>query len=103
KDKAMSTDGKAIEVDGLTKRFGTFVAVGHIHFTVDVGEVFGRLGPNGAGKTTLIRMLTTLTPPTEGVARVAGFDVSKEANKVRNSIALILHSLMAVLELTAEE
>ena len=99
----MSTDGKAIEVDGLTKRFGTFVAVDHIHFTVDVGEVFGLLGPNGAGKTTLIRMLTTLTPPTEGVARVAGFDVAKEANKVRNSIGVIPQALTSDPELTAEE
>jgi len=45
----------AIEVDGLTKRFGTFVAVDHVHFTVEEGEIFGLLGPNGAGKTTLIR------------------------------------------------
>ena len=43
----------AIEVDGLTKRFGTFVAVDHVHFTVEEGEIFGLLGPNGAGKTTL--------------------------------------------------
>jgi ABC-2 type transport system ATP-binding protein len=99
----MSTDEKAIEVDGLTKRFGAFVAVDHIHFTVNVGEVFGLLGPNGAGKTTLIRMLTTLTPPTEGVARVAGFDVAKEANKVRNSIGVIPQALTSDPELTAEE
>ncbi len=65
----MTANAKANEVDGLTKRLGDFVAVDHIHFTANVGEVFGLLGPNGAGKTTLIRMLTTLTPPTEGIAR----------------------------------
>ena len=70
----------AIEVDGLTKRFGDFVAVDHVSFRVEEGEIFGLLGPNGAGKTTLIRMLTTLTPPTDGTARVAGHDVRKDAN-----------------------
>ena len=98
-----TTDTHAIEVDGLTKRFGDFVAVDHIHFVVETGEVFGLLGPNGAGKTTLIRMLTTLTPPTEGIARVAGFDVAKEANSVRNSIGVIPQALTSDPELTAEE
>jgi ABC-2 type transport system ATP-binding protein len=60
----------AIEVDGLTKRFGDFTAVDAIRFSVNQGEVFGLLGPNGAGKSTLIRMLTTLVPPTSGSARV---------------------------------
>src|SRR5690349_20306387 len=79
-DAAMS----AIEVDGLTKRFGDFVAVDQVRFNVEDGEIFGLLGPNGAGKTTLIRMLTTLTPPTDGSARVAGHDVRKDADGVRN-------------------
>jgi ABC-2 type transport system ATP-binding protein len=94
---------KAIEVDGLTKRFGDFVAVDHVNFTVDQGELFGLLGPNGAGKTTLIRMLTTLTPPTEGTAKVAGHDVRKDANGVRNSIGVIPQALTSDPELTAEE
>src|SRR6202140_258859 len=93
----------AIEVDGVTKRFGTFVAVDHVHFTVEEGEIFGLLGPNGAGKTTLIRMLTTLTPPTEGTARVAGHDVKKDADGVRNSIGVIPQALTSDPELTAEE
>jgi ABC-2 type transport system ATP-binding protein len=93
----------AIEVDGLTKRFGDFVAVDHVHFSVEQGEIFGLLGPNGAGKTTLIRMLTTLTPPTDGSARVAGHDVRKDAEGVRNSIGVIPQALTSDPELTAEE
>src|SRR5580658_1691181 len=94
---------KAIEVEDLTKRFGTFVAVDHIRFNVNEGEIFGLLGPNGAGKTTLIRMMTTLTPPTEGTAKVAGHDVVKDPNGVRNSIGVIPQALTSDPELTAEE
>jgi ABC-2 type transport system ATP-binding protein len=94
---------KAIEVDEITKRFGDFVAVDHISFTVDQGELFGLLGPNGAGKTTLIRMLTTLTAPTSGAAHVAGYDVRTEAEGVRNSIGVIPQALTSDPELTAEE
>jgi len=93
----------AIEVDGLTKRFGDFVAVDQVRFNVEDGEIFGLLGPNGAGKTTLIRMLTTLTPPTEGSARVAGHDVRKDADGVRNAIGVIPQALTSDPELTAEE
>jgi ABC-2 type transport system ATP-binding protein len=93
----------AIEVKGLTKRFGDFVAVDHVSFTVTQGELFGLLGPNGAGKTTLIRMLTTLTPPSEGTALVAGHDVRKDPEGVRNSIGVIPQALTSDPELTAEE
>jgi ABC-2 type transport system ATP-binding protein len=93
----------AIEVEDLTKRFGDFVAVDRIRFSVAEGEIFGLLGPNGAGKTTLIRMLTTLTPPTEGTAKVAGHDVRKDPNGVRNSIGVIPQALTSDPELTAEE
>ena len=93
----------AIEVDGLTKRFGDFVAVDQVRFNVEEGEIFGLLGPNGAGKTTLIRMLTTLTPPTDGSARVAGHDVRKDADGVRNAIGVIPQALTSDPELTAEE
>ena len=93
----------AIEVKELTKRFGDFVAVDHVSFTVPEGELFGLLGPNGAGKTTLIRMLTTLTPPSEGSALVAGHDIRKDPNGVRNSIGVIPQALTSDPELTAEE
>src|SRR6202795_2976051 len=93
----------AIEVDHLTKSFGELVAVNDITFNVADREIFGLLGPNGAGKTTLIRMLTTLTPPTAGTARVAGHDVRTDADNVRNSIGVIPQALTSDPELTAEE
>jgi ABC-2 type transport system ATP-binding protein len=69
----------AIEIDGLTKRFGTVTAVEDVRFTVERGEVFGFLGPNGAGKTTTINALLGLLHPTAGTARVLGADVRDEA------------------------
>jgi len=92
-----------VEVENLTKRFGDFCAVDGLSFTVDHGEVFGLLGPNGAGKSTLIRMLTTLVPPTSGVARVGGFDVARAANSVRHLIGVIPQAMTSDLDLSAEE
>src|SRR5476649_2252179 len=92
-----------IEVENLTKRFGDFTAVDGLSFNVDHGEVFGLLGPNGAGKSTLIRMLTTLVPPTSGVARVGGFDVARSANDVRKVIGVIPQAMTSDLDLSAEE
>jgi ABC-2 type transport system ATP-binding protein len=92
-----------IEVESLTKRFGDFVAVDAINFSVKHGEIFGLLGPNGAGKSTLIRMLTTLVPPTSGVARVNGFDIVKQANDVRQSIGVIPQAMTSDLDLSAVE
>ena len=93
----------AIEVERLTKKFGELVAVNEISFEVREGEIFGLLGPNGAGKTTLIRMLTTLTPPTSGTARVAGHDVRKDPDGVRQSIGVIPQALTSDPELTGAE
>jgi ABC-2 type transport system ATP-binding protein len=93
----------AIEVEHLTKRFGELVAVNDVSFTVASGELFGLLGPNGAGKTTLIRMLTTLTPPSSGTARVAGYDIVREHDQVRQSMGVIPQALTSDPELTAEE
>ena len=78
-----------IEAKGLTKVFGSLVAVDHVSFTVGEGEVFGFLGPNGAGKTTTINMLITLLKPTEGEAWVAGFSVLDEPNEVRKRISVV--------------
>ena len=79
-----------IEARGLIRRFGDLTAVDGVDLEVAEGEIFGFLGPNGAGKSTTVRMLTTLLTPTEGTARVAGFDVVKEAGKVRRSIGVAL-------------
>ena len=93
----------AIEVEKITKQFGEFVAVDHLSFVVEHGELFGLLGPNGAGKSTLIRMLTTLIPPTEGTARVNGHDIVRQANDVRQSIGVIPQAMTSDLDLSAEE
>ena len=92
-----------VEVEKLTKCFGEFCAVNELSFTVSHGEVFGLLGPNGAGKSTLIRMLTTLVPPTSGIARVNGFDVERAANQVRQAIGVIPQAMTSDLDLSAEE
>ena len=92
-----------IEVENLAKRFGDFVAVDALNFSVEHGEVFGLLGPNGAGKSTLIRMLTTLVPPTSGTARVNGFDIVRAANDVRRSIGVIPQAMTSDLDLSAVE
>jgi ABC-2 type transport system ATP-binding protein len=93
----------AIEATKIRKCFGTFCAVDDLTFTVEEGEVFGLLGPNGAGKSTLIRILTTLLPPTSGVALVNGFDVVTAANKVRRTVGVIPQAMTSDLDLTARE
>src|SRR5512146_3197973 len=72
-----------IQVENLTRRFGDFVAVDHINFEVQAGEVVGYLGPNGSGKTTTIRMLLGLLAPSDGKATVLGFDAFKQSEQVR--------------------
>jgi ABC-2 type transport system ATP-binding protein len=92
-----------IEVEGLTRHFGDFTAVDHISFTVGRGTVFGFLGPNGAGKSTAIRMLCTLLRPSEGSARVVGFDIIMQQGQVRRHIGLVAEKLILYDQLTAEE
>ena len=93
----------AVEVENLAKRFGDFLAVDHLNFNVNNGEIFGLLGPNGAGKSTLIRMMTTLVPPTEGTARINGFDIVTQANQVRQCIGVIPQAMTSDLDLSATE
>jgi len=93
-----------IRAYGLTKVFNkNLVAVDHINFNVKKGEIFGFLGPNGAGKTTTIRMLSTLTRPTEGTATVGSYDIVKDDNKVRKLIGLVSEKMILYDRLTAKE
>lgn len=92
-----------IEVKNLTKKFKDLTAVDNISFSVKKGEVFGFLGPNGAGKSTTIRMLTTLMRPTSGQAKVAGFDVVSQSDKVRENIGLVAEKIILYERLTALE
>ena len=82
----MADEVNSVVIENLVKRFGTFVAVDHISLKVQKGQVFGFLGPNGAGKSTTIRMLCGLLRPTEGRALVAGYDVAREPEQVRQNI-----------------
>ncbi len=94
---------KAIEVSGITKKYGPIIAVDNVSFDVFDGEIFGFLGPNGAGKTTLIRMLTTLLKPTSGEARVACCDVAKQPDAVRREIGVVPQAMTSDLDLTGFE
>ena len=93
----------AIDVAGISKRFGALQAVDNVSFRVQSGEIFGLLGPNGAGKSTLIRMLTTLVPPTSGTAVVAGHDIIRDPTAVRSSIGVIPQNMTSDPELTCAE
>lgn len=94
---------RAIEARDLTRRFGSFTAVDAISFDVATGEVFGFLGANGAGKTTAIRMLTGLLAPTSGEARVAGFDVLRQAEDVKRRIGYMSQRFSLYEDLTVRE
>jgi ABC-2 type transport system ATP-binding protein len=97
------TNEKMITADQLCKRFGDFVAVDHISFEVNKGEIFGFLGANGAGKTTAMRMLCGLSMPTSGRATVAGFDVYKENEKIKKSIGYMSQKFSLYDDLTIKE
>jgi ABC-2 type transport system ATP-binding protein len=92
-----------IKAVNLTKKFGSLVAVNHINFEVYKGEIFGFLGPNGAGKTTTVNMLTTILKPTEGTATINGYDIVKDAVKVRQTIGVVHQEFTADEDLTGYE
>jgi ABC-2 type transport system ATP-binding protein len=92
-----------VETENLTRRFGTLTAVDELNLNVEAGEMFGLLGPNGAGKSTILKMLTTLLPPTSGTARVAGYDIVRQAWGVRRSIGYVPQMLSADGSLTGYE
>ncbi|MFQ5436511.1 MAG: ABC transporter ATP-binding protein [Anaerolineae bacterium] len=91
----------AITVNNLTKYYSDLLAVDHIHFEVQRGEVFGFLGPNGAGKTTTHRMLTTLLQPTEGNIHIFGHDIARDSYPARRQMGLVPEESNIYTELSA--
>jgi ABC-2 type transport system ATP-binding protein len=100
---APAENGPALEIRDLVKTFGDFVAVDHVSFQVSKGEIFGFLGPNGAGKSTVIRMLCGLLTPTSGWGTVAGFDVAKNPEEIRQNIGYMSQKFSLYDDLTVEE
>jgi len=93
----------SIQANNLTKRFGSFTAVDHISFEVEQGEIFGFLGANGAGKTTAMRMLCGLLTPTSGSGTVAGYDIFKQQNKIKQHIGYMSQKFSLYSDLTVFE
>jgi ABC-2 type transport system ATP-binding protein len=93
----------AIQVENVCKYFGPILAVNHIHFEVEPGEIVGFLGPNGAGKSTTIRILTSYLPASSGIAKVAGHDVMYESMQVREHIGYLPESVPLYPEMRVEE
>jgi len=92
-----------IETRDLTRRFGALTAVDHLDLSVARGEIFGLVGPDGAGKTTTLRMLCGLMDPSEGSARVAGHDVARESQAVKDQIGYMAQRFGLYGDLTVEE
>lgn len=96
------TDNQTIEVEHLSKVYGSNVAIEDVHFSVAAGEIIGFLGPNGAGKTTTMRILAGYLPATTGTARVAGYDVHRDAMQVRRNIGYLPETPPLYSEMTVE-
>lgn len=92
-----------IETSGLTRRFGNLTAVDHLNLTIASGEIFGLVGPDGAGKTTTLRMLCGLINPSEGSARVAGHDVVRDPQAVKDRIGYMAQRFGLYLDLSVRE
>jgi ABC-2 type transport system ATP-binding protein len=92
-----------IETHDLTRRFGKITAVDHLNLTIAPGEIFGLVGPDGAGKTTTLRMLCSLMDPTEGSARVAGHDVAREPQLVKDQIGYMAQKFGLYQDLSVQE
>ena len=97
------TEVRAIEARDLTKYYGDFLAVDHISFDVNQGEIFGFLGPNGAGKSTTIRMLTGVSTPTEGAANIMGFNITRQSVDAKSVMGIVPDISNIYTELTAWE
>lgn len=94
---------KVVIADKLTKKFGTFTATNEISFAVGKGEIFGFLGANGAGKTTAMRMLCGLLKPSSGEAKVAGFDVYTQTERIKERIGYMSQKFSLYEDLTVQE
>lgn len=92
-----------IEVENLVKKYGDLTAVDHVSFEVHKGEIFSLVGPNGAGKTTTVEILECLREPTEGIARVFGFDVTEDEMKVKKRIGVLPQEFNTFERLTVKE
>jgi len=97
------SNDRSVWVKDLVKRFGRFVAVDRISFSVAKGEIFGLLGPNGAGKSTTIRMLCGIIAPTSGTGHVAGFDIFTEAEKIKHAIGYMSQKFSLYEDMTPFE
>jgi ABC-2 type transport system ATP-binding protein len=96
-------DPEAVKVLDLEKRFGRFVAVDRVSFSVQTGEIFGFLGPNGAGKSTTIRMLCGIISPSSGRGRVAGYDIFTQAEEIKQAIGYMSQKFSLYLDMTPFE
>ncbi len=94
---------KPVIVRDLVKKFGSFVANDHLNFDVNTGEIFGFLGANGAGKTTAIKILCGLTEPTSGHVEIAGYDIYKQREKIKQSIGYMSQKFSLYHDLTIAE
>jgi len=99
----MTGDGLAVRTDHLTRRFGPILAVDHLDFQVERGEVFGILGPNGSGKSTTMRMLCGLVEPTEGRAEVLGLDPATQPQQVKERVGYLAQQFGLYHDLTVQE
>jgi len=97
------TDDVAVNVEGLTRRFGDFVAVDDVSLNIVKGEIYGFLGPNGAGKSTTIRMLCGLLAPTEGNGTVGGYDVVNQSEQIKQNIGYMSQKFSLYDDLTIDE
>ncbi|MGE5196881.1 MAG: ABC transporter ATP-binding protein [Deltaproteobacteria bacterium] len=99
----METNNIAVSVQDLEKKFGDFTAVNRISFQVEKGQIFGFLGPNGAGKSTTIRMLCGILTPTSGTGSVAGFDINRHQEQIKQNIGYMSQKFSLYEDLTVEE
>jgi len=102
-EDSVSSEITAVTLQDITKKFGDFVAVDHVSLEVRKGEIFGFLGPNGAGKSTTIRMLCGILSPTSGSGSVAGFDVLRDAERIKERIGYMSQRFSLYEDLTVEE